>query len=51
MRLLRLKSGLKAYWIAAQMGIPASTLSMLESGSRYWTEEKIKQFKKIVGAE
>jgi hypothetical protein len=48
MRIKRENSGLKATWVAEEMGIPRSLLSMLETGDRPWTPRLIKAYEKVI---
>jgi len=45
----RVSKGLKASWVAARMGVAASSLSRLEAGRQAWDEEKVEQFEKAIG--
>jgi transcriptional regulator with XRE-family HTH domain len=48
LRTLRIAAGLKACWVATELGIPRSLLSMLENGKRNWRPERIEQYRRIV---
>lgn len=49
MKVLRMKRGLKASWVAEEMGLKGPMLTMLEAGQRHWTKEKLANFKKAIG--
>jgi predicted transcriptional regulator len=49
LRRKRLNKGLKASWVAEQMNVTASCLSMLEAGKRSWNDALIEAFQKAVG--
>jgi len=46
---LRASKGIKASWVAKQMGISAPHLCLMESGKRTWSEKLEKKFRAIVG--
>jgi transcriptional regulator with XRE-family HTH domain len=48
LKIARLKAGLRQYELAAQLGIPQSRLSEIESGRRYATPEIIQELFKIL---
>ena len=49
LRAQRMARGIKAAFVAEQMGISASFLSDLERDRRNWTEDNIQKFKKAIG--
>jgi transcriptional regulator with XRE-family HTH domain len=46
---LRMNKGRFQNWVAKQMGISGSQLSLMESGKRRWTMKREEQFLKAIG--
>lgn len=46
---LRLRKGLKGYWVAEQIRIQPTNLSDLEAGRRHWNPELVAAYEKAIG--
>lgn len=47
---LRKSRGIKASWVADEMGVSNSFLCLLEAGKRHWNQEQVGKYLKAIGA-
>ncbi len=50
LRRLRLSKGIRADYVAEQLGVTKAMVALLESGRRTWTERYVADYKKAIGA-